>query len=102
MKQFEEIEKSMLALLKGEYSSLSLTFNDGPAPNYMSVKQWIEEGPSDQSDDWVSEDEKQRAIETNKMWNLHWYQDTPVGFYSVSASSLPALLEYVFSGKWKE
>ena len=97
-----DLETQLLALLKGEYSSLHLTFNDGNAPNYMTVRQWVEEGPTDFQNDWISEEEKQKAMETNRMWSLQWYPDTPVGSYSVSASSLPALLQYVLSGEWEK
>ena len=44
---------------------------------------------------WISDGEKQRAIETGHIWTLQWYPNTPVGFYVVAAASLSALEHYV-------
>ena len=96
MSEIGELEKKLLGLLKGEHSSLHLTFNDENGPNYTTVAEAVQEGWLS-SRDWVSEEEKLQAIETNRVWTLQWYPDTPVGSYSVSASSLSALLEYVLS-----
>src|SRR5688572_21450722 len=88
----EAIEQGLLALLPGKFSSLTLGYNESSAVNYMSVKEWQEEGPSDDLTDWVSNDEKAKAAATNSMWTLHWYPDTPVGSYCVGASGLLPLL----------
>lgn len=92
----EEEEKLLLSLLNGEFSSLTISFNDAHAPNYCTAKTWLKEGPDSGGytdlDDWVSEEERDAAIENNTVWQAHWYPDTPVGFYSLMASSLPALL----------
>lgn len=89
--ELARIEAELRNLLKGEFSSLTLSFNDGPAPNYMTVAEW------DDTDmphaDWVSEEERQKARATNSQWVLHWYPNTPVGFNDIAASSLPALFE---------
>lgn len=61
--------------------------------SYYTVAQWIEFYDID-DDDWVSVEEKAKAIETDSMWELQWYPDNPVGFYRVFASSLDALKEY--------
>jgi hypothetical protein len=42
--------------------------------------------------DWVSDEEKQKAIDTNEAWFIQWYPETPVGFCVMAASTLPALL----------
>ncbi len=42
---------------------------------------------------WVSEEEKRKSIETNELWEIHWYPDTPVGFYVFWASDLSVLLD---------
>lgn len=90
---FAGLEAMLRSLMKGEFSSLTIGFNDSNAPNYNTVKAYLEGWP-DGADhtDWVSEEERAKAIETNSWWNAHWYPDTPVGFCSISASSLPALL----------
>ena len=58
---------------------------------YETVEGWIEE-PFSYS--WPSEAEKQKAIDTNQVWTLQWYPDTPVGFYCVAAASLEAALKH--------
>lgn len=42
--------------------------------------------------DWVSEQERQRAIETDELWELHWYPDNPVSFFHLKASTFAALM----------
>ena len=92
--RMNELETKLLGLLKGEHSSLSLSFNDQVGPNYCTVAEGIELGMFDSSR-WASEEEKQRAVETNRAWTLHWYPDTPNGFCAVSASSLEAVVAAV-------
>lgn len=45
--------------------------------------------------DWISEEQKQKAIATNECWTLQWYPDTPGGFFIMSAADLDELLKYV-------
>lgn len=45
----------------------------------------------DRDDQWVSPEEKRKAIETDELWCLQWYPDTPVGFCVLMASSLEAI-----------
>ena len=40
---------------------------------------------------FISEDEYQKAIATDNVWNLHWYPETPIGFHCIAASSLEAI-----------
>lgn len=94
----KEFEKQLRSLLKGKYSSLSLTFNDENGPNYKTVldeltspqrgsgKSWIDEG-------WVSNEERVKACEENSCWTLQWYPDTPVGFCILRASSIQAIFD---------
>lgn len=90
------MEEFLKSLLKGEHSSLTLSFNDMSAPNYATVKEFHDNWSLDNAPyDWISNEEKEKAFELNSMWCLHWYPDTPVGFFSVAASSLDALLKYV-------
>ena len=88
----EELEVHLLSLLKGEHSSLAISFNDH-ASNYVSVKEAAEEGSMLDFGDWVSEAEKQKAIDTNRVWAVQWYPQTPVGFHAVLASSLAVAVE---------
>lgn len=45
--------------------------------------------------EWASDEEREKAIATNEIWELHWYPDTPVGFCSVFASSFGALVAWL-------
>jgi hypothetical protein len=94
----EELEIALLGLLKGQHSNLTISYNDENGPNYMTVREYVEQGMSDQQE-WLSEAERQRAMELNQMWTLQWYPNTPVGFHWLSASSLPALIEHVLRNK---
>lgn len=70
--------------------SLHLAHNE-PKSNYETVAQAIERGGY-WSDGWISEEQKQKAIDTNECWSLQWYPDTPVGFHLLHAADLDALL----------
>lgn len=51
-------------------------------------------------DTWVSEEQKAKAIETDECWILQWYPITPIGFHTLAAADLDALLEGVAA--WRE
>jgi len=79
-------------------ASLHLTHNDHKSC-YLTVAQAVESGDHGyKDDDWVSEEQKQKAIETNECWTLHWYPDTPVGFCLLSAADLDVLLAAATDG----
>jgi hypothetical protein len=61
---------------------------------YETVAEWAAHRDFDDSD-WASLEERQKAIETNEVWTLRWYPNTPVGFCDMHAHSLEALLEAV-------
>lgn len=71
-------------------ASLHLTHNEHKS-YYQTVQRSIDDG--DYGDDWVSEEQKQKAIEINECWRLQWYPDTPVGFCVLLAADLDVLLE---------
>lgn len=74
-------------------ASLSLTHNEHKS-YYRTVAESIDDGDFGyKDDDWVSEEQKQKAIATNECWSLQWYPDTPVGSYQMSAADLDVLLE---------
>jgi len=95
-----EFESLLLSLLKGEHSSLHLTFNDMNGMNYQTVEEFImEDSSATASAEWISSEEKAKAIKNNSMWSLQWYPNTPVGSYDVSASSLEPLIDHVIKHK---
>lgn len=54
------------------------------------IREWEE---TEWNPTWKDEDAKQRAIDTNEIWELQWYPDTPVGFCVVAAPTLEEVLE---------
>lgn len=73
-------------------ASLHLFHNDHLS-SYQTVEQSIRDGDHGYNDDdWVSEEQKQKAIATNDCWMLQWYTETPVGFCLMSAADLDVLL----------
>ncbi len=74
-------------------ASLTLTHNDHKT-NYETVAEYCEGGHWMPDDDWLSPEQKAKAIATNEMWEMQWYPDTPVGFCKVAACDLDVLLKY--------
>lgn len=76
--------------------SLSLTHN-GPRDYYETVAQAVADGDQYYSDleDWISEEQREKAIATNEIWTIQWYPSSPVGFYHFHAADLDALMEFV-------
>lgn len=59
---------------------------------YQTVAEALASGYYE-DDDWVSDEQKQKAIETNECWAIDWHPDTPVGSYSFCAADLDVLLK---------
>lgn len=58
---------------------------------YETVEKYFESPWMEDRD--VSVEEKQRMIDTNEIWELQWYPDTPVGFYKVIGATLEEVLK---------
>lgn len=71
-------------------ASLYLTHNEHKS-YYKTVAEAIEEGDHGM-DDWVSEEQKAKAVATNECWIIQWYPDTPIGFFILAAADLDVLL----------
>jgi hypothetical protein len=87
----QDLETKFRSLLKGEYTGLTLSFNDC-ALCYETVAKWAEHA---NYVDWISSKEKEKACNQNTVWTLQVYPNTPVGSYCIAASSLAALMEYI-------
>ena len=96
----EQLQALLLSLLRGKYSSLTISFNDDHAPNYMTAAQWEKEGPVDLPYDWISDEERAKGAAENSVWVAHWYPETPVGFHAIAASSLTALVKALAERDW--
>ena len=80
--------------LPAHKAALYLTHNDHLSV-YETAEQWWADRVrhNGDEDDWVSREEKAKALESNEVWELRWYPDTPVGFCIRLASTLEAVLE---------
>ena len=94
------IDALLRSLLKGQHTSLTIGFNDLHACNYDTAAEWSEQmgeadgGMQTYNDlrDWVSPEEREKALRDNTVWSIQWYPDTPVGFCQLYASSLETLI----------
>jgi len=60
---------------------------------YETVAQHIEEYVNIEKHDFVSEEDYQKCIDTNELWELQWYPETPIGFHKVNGSTLEIVLK---------
>lgn len=75
--------------------SLSIEFNRH-AVYYETAAQWLQNLVDiGQEPNWISDEDKQKAIETESVWVCHWYPTTPIGSYTVAASSFDVLMAFV-------
>lgn len=89
----QQTETFLKSLLHGKFSSLSIEFNDH-ASGYQDAAKAAENLNYDYVD-WISDEDKAKALSENSVWVLHWYPNSPVGFNAVAASSLELLLTHV-------
>ena len=92
--------QELLTLLNGEFSSLTIGFNDDHASNHATAQRWHDEwgfyggGRDDDRITWPSEEERLKAIRENSVWTIQWYPETPVGFCCVGASTFEAAARF--------
>lgn len=71
---------------------LSINFNEH-AGVYESAEDWLK----DNEVDWVSPEERQKAIDTDSIWSCQWYPITPIGFCKLAASDFNTLMNAVLA-----
>jgi len=84
----------MASLFPAHQGTLSLVHNDHKNEE-QTVSEWLESMDSDgQSDfyEWVSDEQKQKAIASDTMWTLQWSPNDPESYYAMAAADLDALL----------
>lgn len=80
-------------LMPQHAASLHLTHNNHLAC-YLTVQQAIDDADFGYTPNcWVSEEQKQKAIETNDCWFVQWYPNTPVGFCLLAGADLDVVLK---------
>ena len=89
--KLEELEYELRSLLNGEFSALTLSYNEFSSSNYLTVTEYLDKHPGAE-EDFISREEADLARKKNSMWTLTWWSKTPVDSYQISASSLPALV----------
>lgn len=62
---------------------------------YQTAKYFIEEEESNKKDvlQWATGTSRERCIETDEIWRLQWYPNTPIGFYVIYGATLEEVLE---------
>ncbi len=82
------------SLLPPHKASLSITHNQHLA-YYETAEQYMT-GRESSGEAWAWPDEqaRQRCIDTNEIWEMQWYPDTPIGSHSIAAPTLKELLDY--------
>jgi hypothetical protein len=60
---------------------------------YETVEEHVNEYANISKDDFVSEEDYQKCVETNELWELQWYPETPIGSHKVNGSSLEIVLQ---------
>jgi hypothetical protein len=96
-----DIELMLRGLLHSSDSSITITFNDH-AGSYLTIEQSEEQEKRWGSCllyDWVSQEERARAIELNSIWVCQWYPESANAFHALAASSLPVLLDAISTGQ---
>ena len=51
------------------------------------------------ADEWVSAEQREKAIATGSLWVLQWYPDTPIGSCVLCAADLGVLLAAARGGE---
>ena len=71
---------------------LTLTLTHNEHKNYYQTVQESIDMKDRGYTEWVSPEQKQKAIDMDECWTLQWYPDTPVGFNILAAADLDVLL----------
>ena len=66
---------------------------------YLTVVEWLDDRGGGHVR-WPDETERQKAIETNDVWSLQWYPNTPLACYCIGAASFDRLME--LAAEWEE
>lgn len=61
---------------------------------YQSSKDYIEQREQNKGYhlNWSSETSREKCIETNQIWELQWYPDTPIGSHEVIGPTFEEVL----------
>jgi len=107
IEQAEQLAEWLRSQFEGKYASANITYTVGQEVTRYIDNKWVtsidnvativaEEGSNfSDEEDWVSVEERQKAIDQNGIWSVQIYPNTPIGSYSYHAASLQAILEFL-------
>lgn len=61
---------------------------------YDTIERAHEDLDRDKLTLWANDESRKRSLETKEVWTLHWYPNTPIGFYKIAAPTLEELLSF--------
>ena len=91
----EDVAEALLALLPFHKCGFYLEHNPQKDVHETVKQHDAARGMGGIVGDWVSEQERLKAIESDELWSVQWYPQTPIGFNALAAYSLGALLKAV-------
>lgn len=59
--------------------------------NYETIEEW-ELSRNLRPDDWASPQQRLQAIQSNSLWTIQWYPNTPIGFNIMCGADLQAVI----------
>lgn len=65
------------------------------ALSYNTVEAHCRDHAGYSDEDWISAEQRQKAIATNECWSIAIYDKTPIGFFLFHAADLDVLLKHV-------
>ena len=83
------LEEKIARLQNGKPNSLSFGFNE-----FWTSYETIADAVSDlDGDDFESDEDRQKCIDTNSLWDARWYDNTPVGCVQRVGSTLEIVID---------
>ena len=79
-------------LSKSRFNELILSCNESTSSNYCTAQEWIEEHDPESFEE-CSPEEIQAMKDTNTIWRLQIYPDTPIGFYVWYGATMESVVD---------
>lgn len=92
VREAEEGARRYRLIANMQPNQLYIERNSDHACNYMSAKEYIEEIVPSEFEN-VDHEELQKMKDTNTIWSIQVYPDTPIGFYRFNGASLDSVVD---------
>lgn len=86
-----DLERELREMIRSESGGLELSFNSHRVDHLTTAEHLAQ----DDCNEWVSEEQKQKALEKNSVWELRWYPWGSTSWSQVAAADLPELFAYL-------